>query len=283
MNYFNRLIISVTILTAMLNGVAYSQDSNKDPWTGKYPMSFFRRARSANTVGKDKLSIGLKYISYGADDIFVDGGYCDLPEESKFDKFMTVTTLKYGWAENHHIALGIPYTWVDFENSKKEIDSNGFANIFVFEKWKFLQETKICPAMAFDVWYFFPTGDTDEKLGNSDSSIRINTEISKAWKYMSAHLMPGYLWNIDGGVDVGLMDAALLVPLNKKFLLGLEYNYTNKDDKDMGDCHDILPGFIFKPFKGASVKLAAIINIDSDYKYRDEVGIAAKAFYKIAL
>jgi hypothetical protein len=48
---------------------------------------------------------------------------------------------KYGWAKDHHIALGIPYWMNDFDVPGKENDSHGIANTFLFEKWNLIKET----------------------------------------------------------------------------------------------------------------------------------------------
>lgn len=64
----------------------------------------------------------------------------------------------------------------------------------------------------------------------------------------------------------------------KKFWPAIEYNYTQKDGK--GECHDLMPGFIWKYTKGASLKLAAVFNVDSSMSFRDDVGVVGKVFYR---
>jgi len=279
-----KLLRNCLVLNLLLGNIASAQaaEPHTDPWTGKYPMSFFNRMRTANTVGHNKLSIAVKLLSAEADEIYSNGTYCDLPDGSRNDVLKTVTTFKYGWARDHHLAVGIPYLWVDSEGSSSVVESDGLANIFVFEKWRCLSESRQRPAMAFDIWYYLPTGDQARKRGTDQSSIKLSMEMSKAWKHVNLHLMPGFSWNVDGGCDIGTLDLGILCPVHRRLLLGGEYNYTNKEDKHKGECQDLVPGLIWKPFKGASVKLGAVVNLESDMKYRDDVGFVAKMFYKLS-
>ena len=241
-------------------------------------MSFFTKTRTANTVGKGRLSVAVKLQSVNCDEMIQDGCYEDLSDTDKFDQFKSVLTMKYGWAKDHHIVLGIPYIWTDFESSTKDIDSDGIGNIFVFDKWKFIKETKRRPAVAFDVWYYFESGDTAKKLGSSDDSLKLAVQASKAWKHFSVHLNPAYRWNLDDGCDIGEVNLGGYYNLRKNCKLGMEYNFTDKEEK--GECHDLVPGILWKPDKNSSVKLGAIVNLDSDMKYKDDLGAVVKMFYK---
>ncbi|TFH15757.1 MAG: hypothetical protein E4H02_07205 [Lentisphaerales bacterium] len=258
----------------------FGQDAQRpetDPWIGKYPMSFFTKTRTANTVGKGRLSVCLKMQSIDCEKKLVDSCYEDMADTDNNDVFNTVLIAKYGWAEGHHVALGIPYMWVDFKSASKNIKSSGLGNIFVFEKWNCIKETDTTPGVAVDVWYYFDTGDSARKMGVDDDSIKATAEISKAWKSFSLHLNPGYCWNLDDGCDITEINAGAFYNAHKKLLLGIEYNYTDKEEK--GDCHDIVPGFVWKPFKDASFKLGAVINADSTMTYKDNSGVVAKLFY----
>jgi hypothetical protein len=255
-----------------------AQPQQAAPWTGKYPMSFFTKTRTANTVGKGRLSVAIKLQSVNCDEMIQAGCHEDLSDTDKFDQFKSVLTMKYGWAKDHHIALGIPYIWTDFESSSKDIDSDGIGNVFVFNKCKFVKETKLCPAVAFDVWYYFDSGDSSKKLGSSDDSVKLAVQVSKAWKTFSLHLNPAYRWNLDQGCDIGEVNLGGYYNLKKNCKLGMEYNFTDKKEK--GECHDLVPGILWKPDKNSSMKLGAVVNLDSDMKYKDDLGAVAKMFYK---
>ncbi len=254
------------------------KSTDVDPWTGKYPMSFITKTRTANVVGKDRLCVAIKWQSVNCDEMLVNDRYQDLTDTNKFDQYKAVFTTKYGWAKNHHVALGIPYLWTDFESSKANIHSNGIGNVFIFEKWKFIDETKTCPAFAMDVWYYFDTGDTQKKLGSEDDSTKLSMQISKAWRHFSLHLNPAYRWNLHDGIDIGELNIGSYFNVNKSTKLALEYNFTGKESK--GKCHDLVPGILWKPSKTSSIKLGAVINLDSDMKYKDDLGVCLKMFYK---
>ena len=251
---------------------------NKDPWTGKYPMSFITKTRTANTVGKGHLSVSLKFQDVENDTMMVNGDYQDLSSADRFDQYKMVFCAKYGWAKNHHIALGVPYIWTNFESPKTDIQSNGLGNVFIFEKWTFIEETRMTPAVAADVWYFFPNGDSDKKLGSDDDSVKLAFELSKAWKHFNLHVNPAYQWNLRGGTNIGEINAGAYINISQTTKLAVEYNFTNKEGK--GRCHDLVPGILWKPSKASSIKLGVVINVDSTMKYRDDIGFCAKAFYK---
>jgi hypothetical protein len=250
-----------------------------DPWVGKYPMSFFTKTRTANTVGKGRLSASLNLQYFDWDEVRdAEGNYHDRPSGQEKERLATTLCLKYGWSENHHLAVGIPYWSNDFDIPGKENDYDGFANVFIFEKWRAIAETNTRPAVAFDVWYYFPTGDSDKKLGVDDGSIKLTTEISKAWKGFSLHINPGYTWGLDEAPDIGEFNAAILTTPYKTFWPALEYNYLDKEGQ--GHSHDVVPGIIWKFAKDWSFKLGVPINLDSTFTDRDRVGIIIKLFHR---
>ena len=257
---------------------ADSGDEVVSPWLGKYPMSFWTRARSANTVGKGHISFGIKMQYFDYDRVLDKSGcYQDLGEDNK-TKFSSVLCTKYGWAEDHHLALGIPYIWNNNEINNNTFNNNGLGNIFLFEKWNPIKETEYTPAVAFDVWHYFDTGNSTRKVGSDDYAWKFTTQISKAWNGFSVHLNPGY--RISKGRDSDIVEAnvAILFKPWKTFWPGLEYNYMHKETK--GNCQDLIPGFIWKVTPKASIKMAAVINLDSSMKYKEEVGVVVKLFYK---
>ena len=158
----------------------YSPDTaaGAPSWLGKYPMSFFAKTRSAKTVGKDRLSVALK-IQYWNWDLKCDaaGNYHSLPSGDSKRKTSLVFCTKYGWAENHHIAVGVPVLFNDFDTGTTTNNSRGLGNIFVFEKWNLIRETERFPAVAVDFWYYLPTGDGDRKLGSDDGAYKITIRL----------------------------------------------------------------------------------------------------------
>ena len=256
-----------------------AKDIENEPWIGKYPMSFFTKTRSAKTVGKDHLSVSLKIRYFDWDrKKGIDKKYHSLPSGDSKKKLITVFCAKYGWAENHHLAIGIPMFFNDFDTSGTINKSEGIGNIFLFEKWNLIKETNNCPAVAVDFWYFLPTGDTDRKLGTDDGAYKITTEVSKAWRDFSLHFNPGYTWNETKNANISEINAVLLLTVVPKLLPALEYNYYYKENA--GHRHDLVPGIIWKFAKGATFKIGVPINLESTETYKDSVGIVTKIFYR---
>lgn len=246
-------------------------------WCGQYCMSFFTKTRSARTVGKGHVCVSLKVQHFdwtmvrGSDD-----KYHGRPSGQQKQRFVTVLCTKYGWAEDHHIAIGVPFWFNDFDIPGKTNDSEGLANAFIFEKWNIIKETNNFPGIAVDFWYYFPTGDTERKLGSDDGAYKISTEISKAWKDFSLHFNPNYTWSEDKDAEVGEINAAILLKTYPNLWPALEYNYYDKESK--GHRHDIVPGIIWKFEKGWSFKVGLPVNLDSTFTDRDRVGLVVKLF-----
>lgn len=277
----NRFVCTGAVVVVLVCGVVAGRDAGaagEEAWLNKYPMSFFTKTRTAKTVGKDRLGLSLKWQSVECDEVFTEGCYSGIPDTARNDVFKTVLTAKYGWAENQHLVFGIPYMWVDFESATKTVNSDGLGNLFAFNKWNFLRETRAIPAMSFDVWYYFDNGDGTKKLGSNDDSVKATVAVSKAWGRVNAHLNPGYRWNLHDGCDIGEINAGAFARIHPKLMLGMEYNYTDKEKK--GHCHDLVPGLLWKPARRASVKLGAVMNLDSSMAYRDELGAVGKFFWK---
>ncbi len=246
---------------------------------GKYPMSFFTKTRSAKTAGKDRLSVALK-IQYWNWDLKCDaaGNYHSLPSGDSKRKTSLVFCTKYGWAENHHIAVGVPVLFNDFDTGTTTNNSRGLGNIFVFEKWNLIQETETMPGVAVDFWYYLPTGDGDRKLGSDDGAYKITTEISKAWKDFSLHFNPIYAWNETPNSNWDEINAGTWYTKFAKLWPGMEYNYFHK--QGYGQSHDLVPGLLWKLPNNSTFKIGCPINLESTCSYRCRVGVVVKLFKK---
>lgn len=280
------LLVCAIVCMARAQGVGQDQKSSGEgkeefyPWIGKYPDTIFPRARTSNVVEKGRVTVGLNIQHFDWDLVRgADGDYHKRPSTDTKRKLTTVLCTKYGWAEGHHVALGIPYLFNDFDVKGKTNDSDGLGNIYVFEKWNALKETNMIPGVALDAWVYFPTGDENRKLGDKDWAFKLTTEISKAWKHFSIHFNPGYTWGEDDDVETGEINAAVIWNLHKDFLPAVEYNYLDKED--LGTCEDIVPGFIWKFAKDWSFKLGVVINIDTTLTDRDRVGVIIKFWHKL--
>jgi len=255
-----------------------SEQGNSElyPWCGQYCMSFLTKARSAKTVGKGHISVSLKVQHFDWNLVRgIDDKYHGRPSGQSKRQLSMVLCTKYGWADDHHLAIGIPYLFNDY-NLTNPNDSRGLSNVFFFEKWNIIKESNNYPAVAVDFWYYLPNGDTERKIGSDDSSYKITTEISKAWKDFSLHFNPGYTWSEDKDIEVTEINGAILFTPYPDLWPIVEYNYYQKEHS--GHRNDIIPGIIWKFKKGWSFKAGVPINIDSTFTDRDRVGVVVKLF-----
>ncbi len=277
-----KMMLLVMLTTLDVTAYSSENDSVKSdleksevaPWVGKYCLSFFTKTRTAATVGENKLNVTLKVQHYDWDLVMgSDGNYHDRVSGQEKERLVTTVCAKYGWTKNNQIAIGIPYWSNDFDTSNPN-DNQGFSNIYIFEKWRFVQETNRIPAVAIDFWYYFPNGDPDKKLGTDCSSYKITTEVSKAWKNFSLHFNPCYTWSEDKDAEIGEINGGLILNVFNNLLPAVEYNYTGKEQ--LGHSHDIVPGLMWKFAKASTFSIGLPINIDSTFSERDKVGIVLK-------
>jgi len=280
------LLVLATYLAVVARGAEVNQKSSAEqkaethPWIGKYPMSFFTLTRSAETVGKDHLSVSLKFQHFDWTRVrSADGTYHARPSGQQTRKTKFVTCTKYGWAEDHHLAIGVPILFNDFDIPGNSNHSQGPGNIFLFEKWNIIKETNNFPGIAIDFWYYLPTGDSKRKLDSDDGAYKISTEISKAWEGFSLHFNPNYKWSEDKDAEVGEINAAFLLKAYPNLWPAIEYNYVDEEKKN-GHRHDLVPGVIWKFKEGWSFKAGIPINLDSTFTDRDRVGLVLKLFYR---
>lgn len=272
-------VLSFCVMAESQKSVSEDKSNELNPWCGNYCMSFFTKTRTAKTVGKDHISFALKMQYFDWDkkkDSF--GNYRPLPSGDKKEKLSSVFVTKYGWAEDHHIGLGVPMFCNDFDLGGSANTHHGLGNIFIFEKWNFLKETNHYPGVAVDFWYYLPTGDTSRQLGTDDGAYKVTGEISKAWKDFSLHFNPAYTYNETKDADIEEVNAGVFFTPSKIFWPAIEYNYYHQEGK--GYAHDIVPGFVWKFAKGATFKFAVVLNADTTYTYRDKVGFVTKLFYR---
>jgi hypothetical protein len=278
-------ITSVFFALAIGAGAAETEDhpieiekQTKAPWIGNYPVSGFVRVRTAKTVGRNHLSLSLK-TQYWDNDEYLDetGRYCDLADEDYSRKVSAVLTAKYGWAKDHHLAFGVPYLRNDQSFKGKTLDISGIGNVYVFEKWNVIKEANRMPGVSIDVWYYFPTGDTERKIGTDDYAWKLTTEISKAWKDFSFHINPEYRFSEGRDSDAIEGNAMIVFTPLKTFWPAVEYNYTYTEGS--GKSHDIIPGFVWKFAPGATFKLGAVINADTTMRFKDEFRVVANFLY----
>ncbi|NQU24399.1 MAG: hypothetical protein HQ567_24215 [Candidatus Nealsonbacteria bacterium] len=272
---------SPILVVVLWLGVLAEQGQSQEapPWAGNYCMSLFVKTRTAKTVGKDHLSLSFKsrWAEYDQRRN-PQGEYDDLVAGDSYRRRCDVVCAKYGWAEDHHLAIGVPFLSSDYHVGATDIATHGLGNVFVFEKWNPIKETYYLPAVAFDAWVLFPTGDSAQKRGSSDCSVRFTMPVSKTWEHFSLHFHPGYQANCGDGPDILDLNGSVIFTPTKKSWPAIEYNYMDRDGK--GVSHDFVPGFIWKYTKGASVKLAAVISADTNMSFRDEVGVVGKVFFR---
>lgn len=270
------VIVVLLALQAGLSAQTADTADTADPYAfccGKYPIGMFLRARTAKTLPQGRLALCLKTVYFGADKVRnAAGGYDSIIGEN--EKTTNALVARYGIIDNHQVGTCIPYVWNNFSTGGVDTDSDGLANILVFYKWRILEETVTIPAVAVDAGYYFANGNTSRKLGNDDYAWRIGAIASKALPAFSVHLEALQVFTEGRSADRFEGNAAVVLGPEWGVQPGLEYNYTYKESSGLS--HDLVPGVAFKLPAGFCIKAAAIINLDTTMKYKDDLGFVVK-------
>ena len=94
------------------------------------------------------------------------------------------------------------------EERNEEVGNDRACGLGDFEinaKWRFFNETDLCPAMALAAAVKFPTADDDKGLGSGEIDYDLSWIVSKSLTDMiGGHVNVGYTWvGQPGGEDVG--------------------------------------------------------------------------------
>ncbi len=96
-----------------------------------------------------------------------------------------------GIAEPLDLVLSIPYSWqLVTANGSTVLDNNGFNDVMLALKWRFLEAGTI--SMALKPSVSFPTGNYDRGLGNGRSSFGVTLISSLELKPVTLHANLGY-------------------------------------------------------------------------------------------
>jgi hypothetical protein len=107
--------------------------------------------------------------------------------------------LLYGLAENWDVGITVPYGYINYD---RETKSNGFLDIDIESKYRFLEETELSPSVA--IYLDFITGSANEKrsLGTGEQDLFLNGIFSKTLKEnLWLDLNLGYYFTGGKGAD----------------------------------------------------------------------------------
>ena len=245
---------------------------NACPWLGKYPLGLLGKGRSARIAEQGHVCMNLKtqFIDYDEKETSNNGRYSSF--NGTYEKVRATTCVKYGWVERHQIGFGLPYSWVDFDVGPQDIDESGVENVFIFDKWLAVTETRTRPAIALDLWYYFDTGEPADKLGSDEDAVKVSAEISKAWRGLTVHVNPGYVFRDDA--DSAEVNLAVLFKTGPQLQLGLELDHASTDNK--GRYTDLITGAIMKLGGSGIFTVGVVANVENTTAFRDKVGLVIK-------
>jgi len=241
------------------------------PWLGKYPLGLIGKARSPRIAEQGHACVNLKtqFIDYDEKETS-NGRYSSF--NGTYEKVRSTVCVKYGWFKGHQIGVGLPYSWVDFDVGPQDIDKSGVENVFIFEKWLAFTETRMRPAIALDLWYYFDTGEPADKLGSDEDAVKVSAEISKAWRCLTVHVNPGYVFR--DNADSAEVNLAVLFKVGPRLQLGLELDHASTDNK--GRSTDLTTGAIMKLGDIGIFTVGVVANVENTTAFRDKVGLLVK-------
>lgn len=171
--------------------------------------------------------------------------------------------LDYGIAPNWEIHLITSMISLMMPGSKQV----GFGDMEVGVEYRFLQESKYFPALAFFPMAELATGDADRNLGNGKTWYRLPLGIQKSWGDWLSYAQIEYdINNAEGMQDSWSGGLVLQRQLTKSFALGAEL-YTQSATSQEGG---IIAGTQTSSF--TLINLGAIYNFTPSFALQASVG-----------
>ncbi len=103
-----------------------------------------------------------------------DEGYKSRTRETRLCSY-----LLYGLADNWDIGITIPYGYINYD---RETKANGFMDIDIESKYRFLEETDTLPSFALYLDFVSNSANEEKSLGSGDEDIWLNCIFSKTLK-----------------------------------------------------------------------------------------------------
>lgn len=270
----------IFLLLIVTKGYGQDIDSGKavvNNYLGKYPIFLLQKTRSASVLGKNRLSIimGSSYVWFNSRRTPC-GTYQEFNKPPDY-KYTVATNIlvRYGWIKNHHIATGIPYIFNGSYLDSITFKNNGFGNLFIFNKWHAIHETRLIPSMTIDLWTYFPTGNAAKKSGDEDFHFKTTISISKAWRHFSLHLNPGLVLDEGFKKESFEVNAAWLFKI-KKLSPVIEYNFLYEISN--GASHDLDIGCKWMVLPDMVVTAGMVLNLYSSMTFAEKKAVFASVY-----
>jgi hypothetical protein len=278
LNHFYWINSFIFILISTFISLAYSHlaQASSVSQIGKYPASLLVKTRTA-TIYPQSLKI-FTWVTTHADfkkKRDVSGNMQDLPAGLHHRRTTSILWGEYGLNGRFQMGIGIPFIFRDFKNETAGIHDtpNGLGDIWLYGKYKFIQETLTYPALAGDIWVKTTSGDKNKALGSGYTDVKLTLEISKRYNDLSLHLNPEYTFS--GGSHSQRGNAAdnkiavnfgAMYHMNPKIVPMFELNGLWWGD--IGHSVDLGAGALFFIGKTNSLKLSVSLPVDIDMPWR---------------
>ena len=247
---------------------------------GKYPASLVIKTRTACTYPKGLSVFTLVGVHSDAKRRRLPNkkGMRNLPPGVHNRTTSLLLWGEYGLTDRHQCGIGVPYLFRDFKNSALAVHKtpDGFGDVWLYLKYRWLVETPARPAIASDIWVKTHTGDSRSGLGNSETDVKLTMEVSKRIGDVSLHLNPEITFTGAHRRDYG--DAAdnklacntgLVYHMTPRILPMIELNGLWWGH--FGHSVDVGAGALFFLRKNVSLKLGVATPVDVDMPWSAEV------------
>ena len=252
---------------------SHAEEEKLDALFNKYPASLLFATRTATTYTENTTVLTLVFtdFDYAKKRNAVDLQMHSLPDGMHFRRTALTAWGEYGLTNKLQFGMALPYVRRNFEDpsvNKNDVD-DGIGDALLYTKYKVIDESSLCPAIAFDFWLKTSTGDQATGLGNGELDEKIAIEISKRINDFSLHLNPEYTFTGGSKSEIGnaaddkaALNFGVMYHLSPKIIPMAEVNALWWGDQ--GHEYDVACGALFFFGKSSSIKVGVSIPFNVD-------------------
>jgi len=156
----------------------------------------------------------------------VYSGYARSDDRGEMNGALPFLEMNYGPVKNIQLSLTVPYAF-DHESGKTE---RGLGDVEIGVKYRFIQETKTRPMVAFYPSVDLPMGDSNKNLGAGHELTFLPIWLQKSWGKWTTYGGGGY-WFTPGTGNKNYWFTGLAVEreINEHWMLGGEIFHMTAD------------------------------------------------------
>ncbi|MBP7653567.1 transporter [Candidatus Dependentiae bacterium] len=196
-------------------------------------------------------------------DVDIEQGFCLYKDYANLNYDFGIMPVRIGWGVMHNMEIGVKIPYIFVENN-----DNGFGDISIYQKFKFIEEAGKTPVLSGGLELNFPTGSVSgiKQYDNKKLDIKLFASAGKDFPNFRLFGSTGINFLNAGDNTAIEYDAGINFSISKKLKVAAELTGIRvSESADFGFKTQsyFSPGLIFDSEKNLVLKLAVPIGLSS--------------------